>query len=224
MDAPRMDAVMPLGLALPTMRAVTRTRRSLSPAFEDGGGLLMFNVATGGSTDVRKNGRCIISFKALGTFCMRSDDGGDNWQVVNYSRNLGGRTGYYNNCVVLPDDENEDTAALVARATSGDDEARDELLRQLVGRGAVDVDARCRTGEEHVWAIGDATNLPLSKAGSTAHFEAPVVAERVAAIPAKRTPPPETFYLDDTWVDTPLWQVLKEHEASIEADPGTPEP
>jgi arylsulfatase len=35
---------------------------------------------------------------------------------------------------------------------------------------------------------------------------------------------PETFYLDDTWVDTPLWKVLKEHEASIEADPGTPDP
>lgn len=33
----------------------------------------------------------------------------------------------------------------------------------------------------NVWALGDATDLPLSKAGSTAHFEAPVVAERVAA-------------------------------------------
>jgi len=29
--------------------------------------------------------------------------------------------------------------------------------------------------------LGDATDLPLSKAGSTAHFEAPVVAERIAA-------------------------------------------
>ncbi|MFN8623999.1 MAG: FAD/NAD(P)-binding oxidoreductase [Chloroflexota bacterium] len=36
-------------------------------------------------------------------------------------------------------------------------------------------------GKEHIWALGDATDLPLSKAGSTAHFEAPVVAERVAA-------------------------------------------
>lgn len=33
----------------------------------------------------------------------------------------------------------------------------------------------------NVYALGDATDLPLSKAGSTAHFEAPVVAERVAA-------------------------------------------
>ncbi|MDA8202815.1 MAG: FAD/NAD(P)-binding oxidoreductase [Chloroflexi bacterium] len=33
----------------------------------------------------------------------------------------------------------------------------------------------------NVYALGDATDLPLSKAGSTAHFEAPVVAERIAA-------------------------------------------
>ena len=35
---------------------------------------------------------------------------------------------------------------------------------------------------------------------------------------------PETFYLDDTWVDTPLWQVMEDHEASIEQDPGAPGP
>ena len=34
---------------------------------------------------------------------------------------------------------------------------------------------------------------------------------------------PETFYLDDTWVDTPLWRVIEDHEASIEKDPGTPD-
>ena len=37
----------------------------------------------------------------------RSDNGGRDWQLANYSRDLGGRTGYYNNCRVLPDDENE---------------------------------------------------------------------------------------------------------------------
>jgi sulfide:quinone oxidoreductase len=36
-------------------------------------------------------------------------------------------------------------------------------------------------GRKNVHALGDATDLPLSKAGSTAHFEAPVVAERIAA-------------------------------------------
>jgi len=40
----------------------------------------------------------------------------------------------------------------------------------------------------NVYALGDATNLPLSKAGSTAHFEAPVVAERIAAAIEGRAP------------------------------------
>jgi len=35
---------------------------------------------------------------------------------------------------------------------------------------------------------------------------------------------PENFYLDDTWADAPLWQVITDHRASIEKDPGTPDP
>ncbi|MEH6582564.1 MAG: arylsulfatase [Halioglobus sp.] len=35
---------------------------------------------------------------------------------------------------------------------------------------------------------------------------------------------PEMFYLDDTWVDVPLWKVIEEHEASIEQDAGAPGP
>jgi sulfide:quinone oxidoreductase len=34
---------------------------------------------------------------------------------------------------------------------------------------------------EQIFAIGDATNLPISKSGSTAHFEAPVVASRIVS-------------------------------------------
>lgn len=36
-------------------------------------------------------------------------------------------------------------------------------------------------GYEHVYAIGDATDLPVSKSGSAAHFEAKVVAHRLIA-------------------------------------------
>ena len=43
-------------------------------------------------------------------------------------------------------------------------------------------------GRPNVYALGDATDLPLSKAGSTAHFEAPVVAERIAAAIEGREP------------------------------------
>jgi sulfide:quinone oxidoreductase len=43
-------------------------------------------------------------------------------------------------------------------------------------------------GRPNVYALGDATDLPLSKAGSTAHFEAPIVAERIAATIQGREP------------------------------------
>ena len=43
-------------------------------------------------------------------------------------------------------------------------------------------------GRENVYALGDATDLPLSKAGSTAHFEAPVVVEGIAARVLGREP------------------------------------
>lgn len=33
----------------------------------------------------------------------------------------------------------------------------------------------------NIYALGDTTDLPISKAGSTAHFEAPVITERIAA-------------------------------------------
>lgn len=35
---------------------------------------------------------------------------------------------------------------------------------------------------------------------------------------------PELNYLNDTWVDFPLYQVLEDHQASIERDPGAPDP
>ncbi|MEH6592886.1 MAG: arylsulfatase [Halioglobus sp.] len=35
---------------------------------------------------------------------------------------------------------------------------------------------------------------------------------------------PESFYLDDTWVDVPLWRVIEQHQASIEKDAGAPGP
>ena len=37
----------------------------------------------------------------------RSNDGGSEWTLVNHSRDLGGRTAYYNNCRVTPDDADE---------------------------------------------------------------------------------------------------------------------
>ncbi len=50
-------------------------------------------------------------------------------------------------------------------------------------QGWVNTDRETLQVEDHpeLYALGDTTNLPISKAGSTAHFEAPVIAERLAA-------------------------------------------
>jgi sulfide:quinone oxidoreductase len=45
-------------------------------------------------------------------------------------------------------------------------------------------------GYRRLFALGDATDLPISKAGSTAHFESDVVAEQVAAAIEGREPDP----------------------------------
>ena len=45
---------------------------------------------------------------------------------------------------------------------------------------------------ERIFAMGDATDLPISKSGSTAHFEAPVIASRIASL-VKGTAPKETY-------------------------------
>jgi sulfide:quinone oxidoreductase len=37
-------------------------------------------------------------------------------------------------------------------------------------------------GYDNIFALGDATDLPISKSGSTAHFEAPVIASRIASL------------------------------------------
>ncbi len=45
-------------------------------------------------------------------------------------------------------------------------------------------------GQNHVFAVGDASDLPISKSGSTAHFEAPVVVEQITADLEGRAPDP----------------------------------
>ncbi len=50
-------------------------------------------------------------------------------------------------------------------------------------------------GVPHVYALGDATDLPVSKSGSAAHFEAKIVAARLlAAIRGEEPKPDEATY------------------------------
>jgi sulfide:quinone oxidoreductase len=50
-------------------------------------------------------------------------------------------------------------------------------------QGWVSTDRETLQVKDHpnIYALGDTTDLPISKAGSTAHFEAPVIAERLVA-------------------------------------------
>ena len=56
----------------------------------------------------------------------RSDDGGENWRLISYDRNLGGRTHYYFRMAVAPDNDNETyyLTAGFARSSDGGETAR----------------------------------------------------------------------------------------------------
>ena len=62
-------------------------------------------------------------------------------------------------------------------------------------RGWIPVDKNTlkHTQFENIWAIGDATNIPISKSGSVAHYEAKVAAAEIVAA-VKGEPPPQHVY------------------------------
>jgi sulfide:quinone oxidoreductase len=57
----------------------------------------------------------------------------------------------------------------------------------------VDKNTLAHTKFAHIWAIGDATSIPISKSGSVAHYEASVAADQIAAA-AKGEPAPAHVY------------------------------
>jgi sulfide:quinone oxidoreductase len=94
--------------------------------------------------------------------------------------------------------ESVDPAAGVVTSLEGDKAEYDLLVLVPPHRGQDVIDAS-RMGDpggwiptdrhtlqvedqERIFAIGDGTDLPISKSGSTAHFEAPVVASRIASL------------------------------------------
>ena len=46
-------------------------------------------------------------------------------------------------------------------------------------------------GQSDIYAVGDCTDIPTSKAGATAHYEAKIIAERIAAKVKGETAPKE---------------------------------
>ena len=77
----------------------------------------------------------------------RSDDGGKNWQLITHNHNLGGRTHYYNNCFVTPDDPDEALflTGSIFRTKDG-------------GRTATPLRGRQRPGDDHHDMWIDPTN------------------------------------------------------------------
>ena len=63
----------------------------------------------------------------------RSDDGGENWRLVSFDRNLGGRTHYYFRMAVAPDNENETYYLTAGFARSNDG---GQTARMIVGGGS----------------------------------------------------------------------------------------
>jgi len=62
-------------------------------------------------------------------------------------------------------------------------------------RGWVPVDKNTlkHTRFDHIWAIGDTTNIPISKSGSVAHYEASVAAAEISAEVKGEAPPTHVY-------------------------------
>ncbi|HZK73296.1 MAG TPA: FAD-dependent oxidoreductase [Clostridia bacterium] len=62
-------------------------------------------------------------------------------------------------------------------------------------RGWVPVDKNTlkHTNFENIWAIGDTTNIPISKSGSVAHYEASVAADAIMASVKGQAPPKHVY-------------------------------
>jgi sulfide:quinone oxidoreductase len=62
-------------------------------------------------------------------------------------------------------------------------------------RGWVPVDKNTlkHTQLDHIWAIGDTTNIPISKSGSVAHYEASVAAAEIVAAVKGEAPPAHVY-------------------------------
>ena len=62
-------------------------------------------------------------------------------------------------------------------------------------RGWIPVDKNTLKHSDHpdIWALGDATNIPISKSGSVAHYEATVAAAEIAAVIRGDAPPAHVY-------------------------------
>ncbi len=75
----------------------------------------------------------------------------------------------------------------------GQNVIEDSSLGDERGWVPVDKNALKHTKFERIWAIGDATSIPISKSGSVAHYEASVAAAEISAAVNGEAPPAHVY-------------------------------
>src|SRR5215470_6967374 len=77
-------------------------------------------------------------------------------------------------------------------------------------RGWIPVDKQTLKHEqfERIWALGDATDIPISKSGSVAHYEAPIVAEQIAAAVNGEPAPARVWHWGKAMFNKAYWHTV----------------
>jgi len=105
--------------------------------------------------------------------------------------------------------ESVDPAAMMVTSLEGETVAYDLLVLVPPHRGQAVIEASGLGDErgwvpvdkntlkhskfDRIWAIGDTTNIPISKSGSVAHYEASVVAAEIVAVVRGEAPPAHVY-------------------------------
>ncbi len=106
----------------------------------------------------------------------RSDDGGENWQVVSYDHQLAGRTHYYNRMQVSPDNENEayTLAAHYSKTIDGGKSTVDLTSRETPGGDHHDMWIDPTNGNRMIVAHDDGIAISTNRGRTWQHIELPI--------------------------------------------------
>jgi photosystem II stability/assembly factor-like uncharacterized protein len=106
----------------------------------------------------------------------RSDDGGENWRLVSYDRNLGGRTHYYFRMAVAPDNENETyyLTAGFALSTDGGETARLMLANASPGGDNHDIWIDPKNANRIAVANDGGVSISTTRGQTWRHVQLPI--------------------------------------------------
>src|SRR5439155_5238215 len=106
----------------------------------------------------------------------RSEDGGTNWQVVSYDRNLAGRTQYYTRMAVAPDNENEAyfLTASWTKTLDGGKTSIDPPSREVPAGDHHDIWIDPTNGDRMIVSHDDGVSITINRGKSWHQIELPV--------------------------------------------------